>query len=80
MKYFKSLLGVVPRVARTISDVAAASVSVKRTEHATLSTSDKLKLVKPVSEGRDKFTFFKTNVKSGSDFVQYTNYIYASKL
>ena len=69
MKSFKSLLGVVPRGAHTLSDVVATGISVKRTDRDSLSTSDKLKLAKSAREGgRDKFTFFETDGKSGSNF------------
>jgi len=69
MKPFKSLLGVVPRGARTVREVSIASVSVKKTYRASLSTSDKLKLAKVAREGgENKFTFFETDGKSGSDF------------
>ena len=60
MKFsFKSLLGTVTRGARTIREVVAAGVPVKKEERQNLSTSDELKLVKTSKEGGTcKFTFF----------------------
>ena len=48
---FKSLLGVVPRGARSIGDIVVAGVSVKKEKRTNLSTSDKLKLAKVAREG-----------------------------
>jgi len=69
MKSFKILLGVIPRGARTVREVSAAGISVKKTDCAPLSTSDKLKLAKSAREGEEnRFTFFETDGKLGSDF------------
>ena len=48
---FKSLLGTVPRGIRTVGEIVAAGVSVKKEERKNLSTSDKLKLAKSAREG-----------------------------
>ena len=63
MKFsFKSLLGTVPRGARSVRDVVAAGVSVKKEERNNLSTSDRLKLARAAREGgTDKFTFFESD-------------------
>ena len=66
---FKSVLGAVPRGARSVSDIIAAGVTVKKEARAGLSTSDKLKLSKAAREGgEDKFTFFESDGKVGGDF------------
>ena len=66
---FKSVLGAVPRGARSVSDIVAAGVTVKKEARAGLSTSDKLKLLKAAREGgEDKFTFFESDGKVGGDF------------
>ena len=66
---FKNLLGVAPRGARSIGEIVAAGVSVKKESRTTLSTSDKLKLAKAAREGGpDKFTFFESDGKVGGDF------------
>ena len=48
---FKNLLGVIPRAARTVGQIVAAGVSVKKEDRASLSTSEKLKLEKAAREG-----------------------------
>ena len=59
---FKSLLGTIPRGARSVRDVVAAGISVKKEERTNLSTSDRLKLTKAAREGgRDKFPFFESD-------------------
>jgi len=69
MVSFKSLLGVVPRGARTVRKVVSAGISFKKEDRSTLSTSDKLKLDKAAREGgNDKLTFFETNGKAGGNF------------
>ena len=66
---FKNLLGVIPRAARTVGQIVAAGVSVKKEERTKLSTSDKLKLANASREGgEDKFTFFESDGKVGGDF------------
>ena len=65
---FSSLLGVIPRGARTIQEVTAAGVSVKKELRVKFSTSDQLKLSKSAREGGDKFSFFETTGSIGSDF------------
>ena len=66
---FASLLGVIPRVARTLQEVTAAGVSVMKELRSKLSTSDQLKLSKSAREGRsDKFSFVETTGLLGSDF------------
>ena len=69
MKFsFKSLPGTIPRGARSIRDVVATGVSVKKKERTNLSTSDRLKLAKATREGgTDKFTFFESDGQTGSD-------------
>ena len=69
MMNFISLCGVIPRGARTIQEVTAAGVSVKKELGCKISTSDQLKLSKSAREGgSDKFSFFETNGLIGSDF------------
>ena len=70
MKFsFKSLLGTVPRGARSVPDVVAAGVSVKKEERTNLSTSYSLKLAKAAREGgADKFTFFDLDGQTGGEF------------
>ena len=70
MKFsFKSLLGTVPKGARSVRDVVAAGVSVKKEERTNLSTSDRLKLAKAAREGgTNKFTFFESDGQTGGDF------------
>ena len=70
MKFsFKSLLGTVPRGARSVRDAVASGVSVKKEERNNLSTSDRLKLAKAAREGgMDKFTFFESDGQTGGDF------------
>ena len=66
---FASILGVIPRVARTVQEVTAAGVSVKKERRCKLSTSDQLKLSKAAREGgSDKFSFFESTGSLGSDF------------
>ena len=66
---FVSILGAIPRVARTVQEVTAAGVSVKKELRSKLSTSDQLKLSKSAREGgSDKFSFFETDGKIGSEF------------
>ena len=66
---FASLLGVIPKGARTVQEVAAAGVSVKKELRTKLSTSDQLKLSKSAREGgSDKFSFFETTGSLRSDF------------
>ena len=78
---FKSLLGVVPRGARSVGDIVTADVSVKKEEQTNLSTSDKLKLAKAAREGRDdKFTFFESDGKAGEIFARYMICTCASRL
>ena len=48
---FKSLLGVIPRGARSVGEIVAAGVSVRKEERTNLSTTDKLKLAKAAREG-----------------------------
>ena len=48
---FKSLLGTVPRGVRTVGEIVAAGVSVKKEDRKNLSTSDRLKLTKSAREG-----------------------------
>ena len=60
--------GIITRGARTLKEVAAAGVSIKKELRTTLSTSDQLKLFKSVREGgSDKFSFFETTGSIGSD-------------
>ena len=66
---FKSVLGAVPRGARSVSDIVALWVAVKKEAWTNLSTSDKLKLSKAAREGEDdKFTLFESDGKVGGDF------------
>ena len=66
---FKSVLGAIPRGSRSVTDIVAAGVTVKKDARAGLSTSDKLKLSKAAREGgEDKFTFFESDGKVGGDF------------
>ena len=56
---FTSILGVITRVARTVQEVTAAGVSIKKERRCKLSTSDQFKLSKSAREGgSDKFSFF----------------------
>ena len=67
---FKSVLGVIPRGARTVSDIVATGGIVKEEARSGLSTSDKLKLSKAAREGggEDRFTFFEPDGKVGGEF------------
>ena len=66
---FKTLLGVVPRRVRTVGEIVAAGVSVKKEGRTKLSTLDKLKLARAAREGgEEKFTLFETDGKVGGDF------------
>ena len=66
---FKSVLGAVPRGPRSVTEIVAAGVTVKKEARTTLSTSDKLKFSKAAREGGDdKFTFFESDGKVGGDF------------
>ena len=66
---FTSVLGTIPRGARTLQEVAAAGFSVKKDLRTKFSTSDQLKLSKLAIEGgRDKFSFFETSGSIGNDF------------
>ena len=68
MMTFTSVLGVIPRGARTVQEVAAAGVSIKKELRTKLSTSDQLKLSKSAREGgSNKFSFFVTSGSIGND-------------
>jgi hypothetical protein len=55
--------------ARSVRDVVAAGVSVKKEERNNLSTSNRLKLARAAREGgTDKFTFFESDGQTGGDF------------
>ena len=59
MNYFNSLIGVVLGLVRMVREVWATGVSVKQTDRASLTTSEKLKLAKSAREGgENKFAFF----------------------
>ena len=69
MMILYSILGVIPRGARTIQEVSAAGVSVKKELRTKLSTSDQLKLSKSAKEGgSDKFAFFEATGLIGAEF------------
>ena len=69
MMNFTSLCGVILRGARTIQEVTAARVSVKKELRCKLSTSYQLKLSKSAREGEsDKFSFFETTGWIGNNF------------
>ena len=66
---FSSMMGTIPRGARTQQEVSAAGVSIRKEERSNLSVSDQLKLSKAAREGgSDKFSFFETDGKIGSEF------------
>ena len=66
---YASLLGVILRMARTLQELTAAGVSIKRELRSKLSTSAQLKLSKSTREGgSDKLSFFKTTGLLGSNF------------
>ena len=66
---FSSMMGTIPRGARTQKEVSAAGVSIRKEERSNLSVSDQLKLSKAAREGgSDKFSFFETDGKIGSEF------------
>ena len=68
MMNFASLLGVIPRDARTVQEVAAAGVSIKKKLRTKLSASEQLKLSKSAREGgSDKFSFFETTGSIGAE-------------
>ena len=63
------MMGTIPRGARTQQEVSAAGVSIRTEEWSNLSVSDQLKLSKAAREGgSDKFSFFETDGKIGSEF------------
>ena len=70
MKFlFSSLLGTVPRGARTALEVANAGVFIKKEDRKSLKTADLLRLASSAREGgKDKFTFFEANGQLGSGF------------
>ena len=70
MKFsFSTLLGTVPRRARTALEVANAEVSIKKEDRKALKTADLLRLASSAREGgKEKFIFFKANGQLGSDF------------
>ena len=62
-------MGALPRGAQTVKEITVAGVSVKKENSIKLSTSDQLNLSKYAQEGgSDKFSFFETDGKIGSDF------------
>ena len=75
---FKSLLGVVPRGARSVGEIVAAGVSVKKEARTNLSTSDKLKLAKAAREGGTRNSPSSNPMaKWGVTFAQFMTYICA---
>ena len=69
MTSFASILGVIPRGARTIQEVVAAGVSVKKELRTKISTSDRLKLSTSArEEGSNNFVFFEATGSIGTEF------------
>ena len=71
---FTNMMGVVPRGMRTVADVSATGVLVKKEKRSALSLSDQ---IKPSRNARDRgseiFTFFRTNETVGSSFCSVYN-------